>query len=116
MNGFRLASGLLLLPLLLNRLPEAELGMYYVFINLYALLPIIDFGFSVSIGRHVILGTQSVVFPGVSVAEGCATGAHTVINHSTEPWGIYVGSPARRIKSREKGLLALEAAYLAEDG
>ena len=70
----------------------------------------------VSIGRHVILGTQSVVFPGVSVAEGCATGAHTVVNHSTEPWGIYVGSPARRIKPRDKGLLALEAAYLAEEG
>lgn len=71
---------------------------------------------AVSIGRHVILGTQSVVFPGVRVAEGCASGAHTLINRSTEPWGIYVGNPGRRIKPREKGLLALEAAYLAEGG
>jgi O-antigen/teichoic acid export membrane protein len=53
LNGFRLASGLLLLPLLLRLLPKEEFGMYYVFLNLIALVPIMDFGFSVSIGRYV---------------------------------------------------------------
>lgn len=53
MNGLRLGSGLLLLPLLLRLLPTNDLGMYYVFLQLAALLPIIDFGFSVSIARYV---------------------------------------------------------------
>src|SRR5262245_17558697 len=53
MNGFRLVSALVLLPLLLNRLPSEELGIYFLFFNLQALLPIIDFGFSVALGRHV---------------------------------------------------------------
>jgi len=56
-NGFRLASGLFLLPLLLRKLPAGDLGMYYVFLRLSALIPIIDFGFSVSISRYVSYAT-----------------------------------------------------------
>jgi O-antigen/teichoic acid export membrane protein len=52
-NGFRVAGGLLLLPLLLRVLPREDLGMYYVFLSLYALLPVVDFGFSVSVTRYV---------------------------------------------------------------
>lgn len=53
LNAFRLASGLLLLPLLLRLLSEADLGMYYVFLGLVALLPIVDSAFSFNIGRYV---------------------------------------------------------------
>lgn len=49
----RLGSGLLLLPLLLRLLSVPDLGMYYVFLNLGALIPIIDFGFSLSVERNV---------------------------------------------------------------
>jgi galactoside O-acetyltransferase len=66
----------------------------------------------ITIARHVIIGTSSIVFPGVEIAEGCAIGAYTLVNKSTSPWGIYVGNPARRIKERSKELLALEAKYL----
>ncbi|MBN2506719.1 MAG: hypothetical protein JXQ71_08500 [Verrucomicrobia bacterium] len=52
-HGLRLASGLVLLPLIVRLLSESDLGMYYVFLSLAALVPIVDFGFSVSIGRHV---------------------------------------------------------------
>jgi hypothetical protein len=45
MNGLRLASGVLLLPLLLHYLNEADFGMYFVFLHLGALVPILDFGF-----------------------------------------------------------------------
>ena len=69
----------------------------------------------IDLGRHAILGTNTVVFPGVSVAEGTATGANTVLTKSTSPWGIYVGSPGRRIKERSKDLLALEQDYLNTD-
>jgi len=70
----------------------------------------------ISIGRHVIIGTNSVVFPGVDVAEGCAIGALTLVTKSTLPWGIYLGAPARRVKERAKDLLILEAQYLREMG
>jgi O-antigen/teichoic acid export membrane protein len=53
MNGLRLASGVLLLPLLIQFLSEPDFGMYFVFLGLSALVPILDFGFSASIGRAV---------------------------------------------------------------
>ncbi len=62
----------------------------------------------IRIGRHVILGTNSIVFPNVNIGEGCAIGANSLVNKSTEPWGIYMGSPVRRIKNRSKNLLILE--------
>ncbi len=68
----------------------------------------------VRVGRHVIIGAASIVFPGVTLAEGCSVGAMTLIHKSTTPWGIYVGNPARRIRERKKDLLALEAQFLKE--
>jgi galactoside O-acetyltransferase len=67
------------------------------------------------LGRHVIVGTNSVILPGVDVAEGCSVGAMSLVTRSTDPWGIYAGSPARRIKDRARGLLELEQAYLASE-
>lgn len=66
----------------------------------------------VHIGRHVIIGAGSIVFPGVTLAEGCSVGAMTLIHKSTTPWDVYVGNPARRIKERKKDLLVLEAQFL----
>lgn len=68
----------------------------------------------VRIGRHVIIGASSMVFPGVDLADGCSVGAMTLVNKSTQPWGIYVGNPARRIKDQKQDLLALEAQFLEE--
>ena len=68
----------------------------------------------VRLGRHVIVGTQSVIFPGVTVAEGCSVGAMTLVSKSTQPWGVYFGVPARRLKERRRDLLELEQAYLAD--
>lgn len=69
---------------------------------------------SVSLGKHVIIGAGSIVFPGVHIAEGCAIGAMTLVNRSTETWGVYVGNPARRAKERKKDLLVLESNFLKE--
>lgn len=68
----------------------------------------------VTLGRHVIVGTNSMVFPGVNIAEGCSIGALTMVTKSTEPWGVYFGIPAKRIKERKKDLLMLEKKYLSE--
>lgn len=62
---------------------------------------------SVRICKHVIVGTGSVILPGVTIEEGCAIGAMSLIKTSTEPWGIYAGIPCSRIKCRSKKLLQL---------
>ena len=64
------------------------------------------------VGKHVIIGAGSIIFPGVNIADGCSIGALTLVNKSTESWGIYVGNPAKRVKERKKDLLALEEMYL----
>jgi len=54
----------------------------------------------VEIGRHAIVGANSVVMPNVTVGEGVALGAFSLASMSLEPWGIYAGVPARRLKDR----------------
>jgi len=59
------------------------------------------------INSFSIIGANSVIMPGVTVASGTAVGAMSLILKSTNPWGIYVGSPARRIKERSSNLLSV---------
>ena len=67
----------------------------------------------ISIGRHSILGTGSIVLPGVEIPDGVSSGANTLFRENPEPWSVYVGSPARRIKERSRNLLNLENRYLS---
>ena len=67
---------------------------------------------AVHIERHVIVGANSIILPGVTLAEGCAIGAMSMVTHSTQPWSVYFGIPARRLKARGQDLLALERQYL----
>ncbi|MBD3830902.1 MAG: acyltransferase, partial [Arcobacter sp.] len=65
---------------------------------------------------HSIVGASSVIMPGVTLGEGTSIGAMSLILKSTEPWGIYVGNPAKRLKDRKKDLLDLEKEYLENEG
>ncbi len=66
----------------------------------------------IRIGRHVIAGSGSVILPGVTLGEGTALGALTLVRESTEPWTIYAGCPARPVKARSKKLLEAERRLL----
>jgi acetyltransferase-like isoleucine patch superfamily enzyme len=55
----------------------------------------------VNIGRHVILGTNTIVHPNVSIGNYAATGSNTLVLKNLEQNGLYVGSPARRIATRQ---------------
>lgn len=66
----------------------------------------------VVIEKHVIVGTQSLIFPGVTLQVGGAVGAMALVNKTTEPWMIYAGVPAKPVKERSKNLLELEQQYL----
>lgn len=54
----------------------------------------------VIIEKDVWIGANVTVFKGVTVAEGCVVGGGAVLTKSTEPYGIYVGVPAKRIRER----------------
>lgn len=63
----------------------------------------------VFLGKHVIIGSGSVVLPGVTVGEGCAVGALSLVDRDCPAFGIYGGVPVRRLKDRKRNLLELEA-------
>lgn len=68
----------------------------------------------VVVGRHVIIGTACVILPNVVIGEGSAVGALSLVTKNLNPWGIYIGVPAKKIKSRKKNLLELEKKYKSE--
>jgi galactoside O-acetyltransferase len=43
---------------------------------------------------------NSVVLPGVTMAEGSVLGANSLLTADTDPWTVYAGSPARPIRIR----------------
>ena len=70
----------------------------------------------VVLNKHVIIGSGATVLPGVTLGEGTAVGAMSLVNKSTNPWGVYMGNPARLVIARSKNLLLLEEELLAEEG
>ena len=69
---------------------------------------------NVFLGKHVIIGSGSVILPGVTLEEGVAVGALSLIKKDCKAFGIYVGNPARCIKERKRNLLELERQLLAK--
>ena len=53
----------------------------------------------VSIGSGCWIGAGVTILPGVTIADGCVVGAASTVVRSTEPNGLYVGSPAKRVRS-----------------
>lgn len=59
--------------------------------------------------KHVIVGSGTVILPGVTLHEGVAIGALSLVREDCTAFGIYGGVPARWIKERRRDLLALES-------
>ena len=68
----------------------------------------------VFLGRHVIVGSGSVLLPGITLEDGVAIGALSLVTKDCNAFGIYTGNPARRISERKRDLLALEQQFLAD--
>jgi galactoside O-acetyltransferase len=66
------------------------------------------YGSKLTIDKHVIIGSSSVILPGANIGEGVAIGANSLVTKECKPWGIYVGSPVKYIKERSKKVLELE--------
>ena len=67
------------------------------------------------IGKHVIIGTNSVVLPGVKIDEGVAVGALSLVSKSLEKWNVYIGLPIKKVKRRSRALLDLEKKFLLNE-
>ena len=55
---------------------------------------------NVVIGNDVWIGCNVTILKGVQIADGCVIAAGSVLTKSTEPYSIYAGVPARKIKDR----------------
>lgn len=62
-------------------------------------------GGPVTIESYTQIGANCLVFPDLTIGEGVVVGACSMVRHSLEPWGIYVGLPVKRLKERNKRLL-----------
>ncbi len=63
---------------------------------------------AVTIGKHAIIGTGCTILPNVTIGEGGSAGSMSLINKDIDPFWIYAGIPAKKMKERSRKLLALE--------
>ena len=67
---------------------------------------------TIQIGRHSIVGANSVVLPNVTFGEGAALGALSLAKTDLAAWILYAGVPARALKARNRAEIErLEAAF-----
>jgi putative colanic acid biosynthesis acetyltransferase WcaF len=61
--------------------------------------------FAMEIGAHAWVCARASVAPGVKVGEGAVIGLGSVATRDLEPWTVYAGVPAIRIKDRRRHTL-----------
>lgn len=62
----------------------------------------------VIIGKHVIIGSGSIVLPGVSINDGAVIGALSFVKRDCDEFTLYAGNPLKRIKERQRNIERLE--------
>lgn len=62
--------------------------------------------------KHSVTGARVNIMPGVTLGEGAAIGACSMVTKDCASWGIYAGIPAKRIRERTRGMLKLEQVFL----
>jgi acetyltransferase-like isoleucine patch superfamily enzyme len=62
----------------------------------------------VTLEKHVIVGSGSVILPGVTLKQGSAVGALSLLHRDIENYTIVTGVPARKIANRKTDLIEIE--------
>ena len=52
------------------------------------------------IGNDVWIGQNSLIMPGVKIADGAIVGASSVVTHDVDPYTIVAGNPSTKIRKR----------------
>jgi galactoside O-acetyltransferase len=69
----------------------------------------------VDIGRHCIVGSNSTVLPNITMHEGAAIGAQSLVKTDIPAWSLFGGVPARHLKDRnQKEILRLEKMWRSQ--
>lgn len=53
-----------------------------------------------TVRSDVYIGANATLMPNITIGEGAVVGAGSFVNKDCEPWGIYVGSPAKKVAQR----------------
>lgn len=64
-------------------------------------------GGEVKICKYSQIGANSIIFPNLTINEGCIVGAMSLVKSDLTSWTINAGIPAKKIKNRSKKLLEL---------
>lgn len=56
---------------------------------------------------HCIVGSNTIILPNVILKEGTSVGSNSFIHKTTEPWSIYIGTPVKKLKDRNRNCLLL---------
>ena len=51
---------------------------------------------AVHVHRFTLVGTGAAVIQGIEIGEGCVIGAGAAVMRNCEPYGMYIGSPAKK--------------------
>ena len=65
--------------------------------------------YTTELGAYAWVCARAIVSPGVNLGEGAVLGLGSIATRSLEPWGVYAGIPARRIKDRQHPTPAQQA-------
>ena len=69
----------------------------------------------VTLEKHVIIGAKSIILPRITIAEGSAVGALSLVNKNLDSWGVYFGIPVKKLKNRFKNILKIENNFLKKN-
>ena len=58
--------------------------------------------YTMTLGAYCWICARASVGPGVNVGEGAVLGLGSVATRHLEPWGVYAGSPAVKVKERQR--------------
>jgi galactoside O-acetyltransferase len=65
--------------------------------------------------KHSVIGTGSTILPGVTLHEGAAVGAMSLVKNDIDEYTIFFGVPAKKQKNRSKKILDLENNFLKKN-
>ena len=69
----------------------------------------------VYIKKHTIIGSGTVILPGVTIGLCSAVGALSLVTKNVADYMIYAGQPAKKVKHRNMKCIDLELQYLASE-
>lgn len=69
----------------------------------------------ITIGKHVNIGSNSIILPNVNIKNGASVGSFTLVNQNLNGNYIYFGIPAKPLIKRSKKYILLEKKFLKNE-